>query len=132
MKKSLGLLVFFLLLIVQVSAESISKVLVKGYILDEDGNPLIGAFICDQEKTASAVAQDGGYFELKLASKKPILQVDYVGFQTRLHEVVRPSDVQVIVLKSSTELQEVVVTERGMGSMKRRKSVVASNLMLLQ
>ena len=126
MKRSLGLLVFFLLLIVQVSAESISKVLVKGYILDEDGNPLIGAFICDQGKTASAVAQDGGYFEMELAGKKPILQVDYVGFQTRLHEVVRPSDVQVIVLKSSTELAEVVVTERGMGNMKRRKSVVVT------
>ena len=126
MKKNLGLLVLFLLLITQVSADTVSKLVIKGYVLDEDGNPLIGALICDKEKTASTIAQEEGFFELKLVGNKPILQVDYVGFDTRLHEVMRPSDVQVIVLKSSNELQEVVVTERGMGAMKRRKSVVVT------
>lgn len=126
MKRSLGLFVLLLFLIVQVSAETISKLNIKGYILDEDGNPLIGALISNKDKTASTVAQDGGYFEMKVAEKKPILQVDYVGFNTKLHEVVRPDDVQVIVLSSNNELAEVVVTERGMGSMKRRRSVVVT------
>ncbi len=125
-KRSLGLFVLLLFLIVQVSAETISKLNIKGYILDEDGNPLIGALISNKDKTASTVAQDGGYFEMKVAEKKPILQVDYVGFNTKLHEVVRPDDVQVIVLSSNNELAEVVVTERGMGAMKRRRSVVVT------
>lgn len=123
MKKSLGLLLLCLLLGLQAFAGSSVESVIKGYVLDEDGNPLIGAIVYDKNKTASTLAKDDGYFELSVTGEKIILQVDYVGFDTRLHEVVRPGDVQVIVLKSSNQLQEVVITEKGMGSLKRRHSI---------
>lgn len=112
-----------LLLGLQAFAGSSVESVIKGYVLDEDGNPLIGAIVYDKNKTASTLAKDDGYFELSVTGEKIILQVDYVGFDTRLHEVVRPGDVQVIVLKSSNQLQEVVITEKGMGSLKRRHSI---------
>lgn len=126
MKRSVVLVFLSLLLIVQVSATNVAKLIIKGYILDEDGNPLIGALVYDKDKTTSAIAVEDGYFELNISEDKKILQVDYVGFDTRLHEIVRPSDVQVIVMKSNNQLEEVVVTEKGMGSMKRRRSVVVT------
>ncbi len=126
MKKSIGLLVFFLSFVGTISAAIHTNVIVKGYILDEDGNPLVGALIYDKQKTASAIAQEEGYFELNVNEENKILQIDYVGFDTKLHEVVRHGDVQVIVLKSNNQLEEVVVTEKGMGSMKRKRSVVVT------
>ena len=126
MKRSVVLFFLSLLLVVQVSATNVTKLIIKGYILDEDGNPLIGALVYDKDKTTSAIAVEDGYFELNISEDKKILQVDYVGFDTRLHEIVRPSDVQVIVMKSNNQLEEVVVTEKGMGSMKRRRSVVVT------
>ena len=126
MKRTLGLFVFMMLMVFYANADHASVLIIKGYVLDKEGAPLIGAYISDQAKTASTVAQDGGYFELKVNGKKPILQIDYIGFETTLHEVLRPSDVQVIVLKPNTQLEEVVVVERGMGAMKRRRSVVMS------
>ena len=126
MKKGLGLLVLFLFIVVQLTANTVSKLVIKGYVLDEDGNPLTGALVYDKEKTSSAIAKEDGYFELNISEDKKILQVDYVGFDTRLHEIVRPGDIQVIVMKSNNQLEEVVVTEKGMGSMKRRRSVVVT------
>ena len=124
MKKSLGLLIVLLLTLAQVSADTVSQLVIKGYVLDEEGNPLIGATVCDKSMASATIVQEEGYFELKVKEGTSILRVDYVGYDSRLHEVLKPSDIQVIVMKSITELEEVVVTERGMGSMKRRKSVV--------
>ena len=124
MKKSLGLIIVLLLSLAQISADTVSQVIIKGYVLDEDGNPLIGATVCDKSMSSATIVQEEGYFELKVNEGTSILRVDYVGYDSRLHEVLKPSDVQVIVMKSVTELAEVVVTEKGMGSMKRRKSVV--------
>ena len=126
MQRVLGLLVLMMFMVFHANADHASVLIIKGYVLDKEGEPLIGAYISDQAKTGSTVAQDGGYFELKVQGKKPILQVDYIGFETTLHEVSRPGDVQVIVLKANTQLEEVVVVERGMGAMKRRRSVVMS------
>ncbi len=126
MKRGLELFILFFLVIAQTFADNASKFVIKGYVLDEDGNPLIGALVCNKSKTVSAIAQDGGYFELKIEEEKPVLQVDYVGFESRLHEVVTPTDVQVIVMKTSNQLQEVVITQRGMGSLKRLNSAMVT------
>ena len=128
MKNKLGLFILFVLIVVQTTAAPIARVVVKGYILDDDGNPLIGAFICDQAKKEATVALEEGYFEieLKTSEEKPILQVDYIGYETRLFEVTNTNDIQVIVLQPNTQLQEVVVTEKGMGFMKRRRSVLVT------
>lgn len=124
MKKFVGLSILLLLFAVKISADTVSQWVIKGYVLDEDGNPLIGATVCDQSMKSATIVQEEGYFELKVKEGTSILRVDYVGYDSRLHEVLQHNDVQVIVMKSITELAEVVVTEKGMGAMKRRKSVV--------
>ena len=124
MKRSLELFILLLFVFVRLHADNSSVLSIKGYVLDKEGSPLIGAYISDKNKTGSTVAQDGGYFEIKVEGEKPVLQVDYIGFETLFHEVSRPGDIQVIVLSPNTELQEVVVVERGIGSMKRRRSIV--------
>lgn len=108
------------------TADTVSNLIIKGYVLDEEGNPLIGATVCNQSMTVAAIAQEEGYFELKVKEGTSILRVDYVGYDSRLHEVIQPEDIQVIVMKSVTELAEVIVTEKGMGSMKRKRSVLVT------
>ncbi len=119
--------VMMMLLSVAVSADNVpAKRVVTGYILDKEGTPLTGAYVYNKEKTATTVADADGYFELTVSGDCKILMADYVGFETRMYEMERPTDVQVIVMVPSTQLQEVVVTERGVGAMKRRTSVVAT------
>ena len=126
MKKIVSLLIGLLFFATQLAAETVSNVVIKGYVLDEDGNPLIGATVCDKAMVSAAIAQEEGYFEIMVKEGTSILRIDYVGFNSKLHEVLQPNDIQVIVMKSVTELAEVVVTEKGMGSMKRKRSVVVT------
>lgn len=100
--------------------------IIKGYVLDKEGEPLPGAYIYDPHKNASCVSGQDGYFEITLPAEKGKLFIDYVGFQSRVYEVERPNDVQIIVLEPNTQLEEVVVTGRGLGAVKNRRSVLAT------
>lgn len=114
------LLLFFLIV------SNLQAFTIRGYILDKDGEPLPGAYIYDKSGDHTSVSDEDGYFELDMTEAiDNSFYVDYVGFKTHKHIIERPNDVQVIILQSSTQLKEVVVTERGMGIMKRRNSVVS-------
>lgn len=125
MERLIGLLVCLFVYAGGIWAFS-SEQLVRGYILDTEGTPLTGAYVYDKTKKNTAIADENGYFELRLPKGGKFLVIDYVGFESRVYEVERPEDVQVVVMQSSTQLSEIVVTERGIGTMKRRSSVVAT------
>lgn len=96
---------------------------VKGYVLDKEGTPLPGAYVYDESKH-TAVTDEDGYFELSVPNKAKQLKVDYVGFSTLTYVMERPDDVQILVMTPSTELEEVVVTAGGIGTIKSRSKVL--------
>ena len=83
--------------------------MVKGHIVDESGEPLIGVSVKELGTNNGAVTDIDGNFTLNGSGKN--LEITYVGFQK---QVVRPQGSMNIVLKSmNKELNEVVVVGYG-------------------
>ena len=98
---------------------------IKGYVVDKEGEPLPGAYVYDEHKHMS-VTDENGYFELSVPNSVKRLLADYVGFATLTYDMERPDDVQILVMASSTELKEVIVTAGGIGTLKNRQSILNS------
>lgn len=96
---------------------------IKGYVLDKEGTPLPGAYVYDESKH-TAVTDENGYFELSVPEGVKQLKADYVGFVTLVYDMERPDDVQILVMAPNTELEEVVVTAGGIGTLKSRQSIL--------
>lgn len=96
---------------------------VKGYVLDKEGTPLPGAYVYDEDKH-TAVTNEDGYFELSVSEEIKQLRAAYVGFNTLIYTMERPGDIQILVMSPSTELEEVVVTAGGTGTIKNRSNVL--------
>ena len=100
---------------------------VRGYVLDKEGMPLPGAYVYDAGKH-TAVTDENGYFELSVPEEVRELKADYVGFNTLTYTMERPDDVQILVMSPSTELEEVVVTAGGIGTIKNRSNVLNTEI----
>lgn len=98
---------------------------VRGYVMDSEGNCLVGARVSEVADSVSAVVSDGdGYFELSVSGDVCELSVDYVGFERLRHVVEDVGEVQVVVLSEAEELREVTVEAGGLGHLKGRLSVL--------
>ncbi len=81
---------------------------VKGQVVDETGEPLIGAAIKVQGTGTGTITDIDGNFSLKLPQGKTQLEVSYLGYKT---QVVKAKNGLVIkLLPDSKQLNEVVVT----------------------
>lgn len=96
---------------------------VKGYVLDKEGTPLPSAYVYDEDKH-TAVTNEDGYFELSVLEEIKQLRAAYIGFNTLIYTMERPDDIQILVMSPSTELEEVVVTAGGTGTIKNRSNVL--------
>lgn len=86
---------------------------IRGTVFDEEGEPLIGATVLVKgTKTAMATDIDGK-FELRSTVSNPVLQVSYVGCQTKEVAVKGQNDISITLSPSSEKLDEVVVTALG-------------------
>ncbi|GAB6008129.1 SusC/RagA family TonB-linked outer membrane protein [Dysgonomonas reticulitermitis] len=89
---------------------------IKGKIIDETNEPLIGATVSIVGKTVGVSADVNGEFSIK-ASKGETLQVSYVGYITQTIKVAGQNSLIIRMEPTSSSLDEVVVI--GYGSMKR-------------
>ena len=91
---------------------------VKGFVVDEMGEPLIGVNVIIQNKTNGAISNVEGYFELD-AKIGDVLIVSYIGYVTqkiKLSTLAGP--LKVVLREDSQMLDEVVAI--GYGSVKRK------------
>lgn len=96
-----------------------TTVQVSGTVLDEQGEPLIGATVVVKEKPGLGVATNiDGEYSIRLESFQ-YLEFSYLGFETQEHLVKDQNMVLNVVLVEShaTELDEVTIT--GMGPQKK-------------
>lgn len=84
---------------------------VNGRVLDEEGEPLIGASVL-LDGTATGVATDAdGNFSIKINGKNPVLTVSYIGMHTEKVSVHNPDAFMKITMRSNANvMDEVVVT----------------------
>ncbi len=120
MTKQLYITILLFFIAIPVSAEK----LVKGHVLDEQDEPVIGANIYWEGTQQGTTSDADGYFELKGEDNYLNLVVSYIGYTTSVIPVKDASKPLRVVLVGEVALQEVVVSERKIGTIASRTSVL--------
>ncbi len=104
--------VFTLLLLCLASISLFAQdIEVSGIVVNENGEPIIGATIQVPGTSLGTISDYDGLFELTVPESAKILVVSYVGMETQ--EVPVKKNVRVTLYQSATIIQEVVVTGYG-------------------
>ena len=97
---------------------------ISGQVLDENGEPMIGAVVSVKGTDVRAVSDLDGNYTLTTDEKHPVLTVTYVGYKDK--EVVARGGVTNISMDADTKsLNEVVVTALGI---KREQKALSYNV----
>ncbi len=92
---------------------------VSGVVVDQSGEPLVGASVMEKGATQGVVTGIDGSFQLPVSDANPILVVSYIGFQNQEVAVGRRSHVNITLTEDvENSLDELVVI--GYGTMKKR------------
>ncbi|MDH6304140.1 outer membrane receptor for ferrienterochelin and colicins [Parabacteroides sp. PF5-5] len=97
---------------------------IKGQVVDESKQAIIGANIYWEGTQKGTTSDVNGYFEIEQTDGGQNLVVSYIGYATTVTPVTNSSEELHIVLKGEIELEEVVVSERKMGTISSRVSVL--------
>ncbi|WP_099465827.1 TonB-dependent receptor [Parabacteroides provencensis] len=114
------IILFFLVSFCAIAAEND----VKGRVLDENNQPIIGANVYWEGTQQGTTSDMDGRFVLPKAGKVENLVVSYIGYTTAVVPVKGSKDELHVVLKGEVALDEVVVSERKMGTIASRVSVL--------
>lgn len=101
----------FSLLVGTVSAQTI-----KGNVVDETGEAVIGATVMEKGTKNAVVTDFEGNFTIKMGNGK-VLVFSYIGMQTQEVNVAGKTSINVVLKEDATTLQDVVVV--GYGTMKK-------------
>lgn len=105
-------------------AASLSAQTVKGTVIDNTGEPVIGASVFEQGVQGNGVATDiDGNFTLTLKGNSKKLKISYIGMKTQIVNVAGKSTVSVKLEDESNSLNDVVVIGYGTA---RKKDLTGS------
>uniref|UniRef100_A0AB33JKI9 SusC/RagA family TonB-linked outer membrane protein n=1 Tax=Prevotella sp. GTC17260 TaxID=3236796 RepID=A0AB33JKI9_9BACT len=102
------------------SIQQDSKLQIKGVVLDETGEPVIGASVVVKGSSTGGVTDLNGRFSVS-ARSNAVLTVSYIGYKTMEIPVAGKSDFRVVLQPEASSLDEVVVTALGI---KREKKAL--------
>lgn len=112
MRKKKNLFVLFLATLFSITQILAQESIIKGKIVAEDGEPLIGATIAIKGQSGKGTATDvDGNFSLA-ASQGSVLVITYVGFETT-ESIVTSSTMHIVLSPQSQILTEVVAVGYG-------------------
>ena len=109
----LALFIFNVLLAQQANAQ------IKGKVTDVNGLPLSSVSVTVKGTKSSAITNAEGEFSIPAADQKSILIFSYVGYQTQQVTVGSQSNLEIKLVQSAANLNEVVVT--GYGTQRKRE-----------
>lgn len=93
------------------------SMVVKGTVLDDMGEPIIGALIHEVDKNnrvySNTATDINGEFALKIKSEKNLLRVNYIGYKSQILPIEAKMN---ITMENATTFQEVVVTGQRLSS----------------
>lgn len=90
---------------------------ITGIVVDESGDPIIGANIMEKGTTNGVITDIDGNFSLLLADNAT-LQITYIGYMTETIQIRNQSSFMIVLKEDSQALDEVVVI--GYGTTKRK------------
>jgi len=125
-KKKLKLTSMLLLSLLFLSSSLVAqnKSMIKGLVVDETNQPLIGATVIIKNVKISGVISDvNGRFSLNMPEGKNTLVISYIGYKTQEVNIVDNNFITVKLSDNSLNMDEVVVV--GYGSQKKESVVGA-------
>ena len=115
--KDLGKPILMLFLVSCLSLSAWAQGTIKGTVVDEAGEPVIGASVQVQGTKTGAITDFNGNFSVQ-APSNATLQISYVGFVTETVSVQGRNNIQVTLREDATSLNDVVVI--GYGTQKKK------------
>ena len=112
MKRSLGMVILFLMMSVQGAWAQT----VKGTVNDEAGEPVIGASVKVVGSNTGAATDFNGQFSVNAPSDGQ-LEISYVGYQTQKVKINGKSNINIVLKEDAQMLSDVLVV--GYGTMKK-------------
>lgn len=116
MKNKASKLLLFLVAMLFNAAFAFAQKTVTGNVVDQQGEPVIGANVLVKGTSNGTITDMSGNFSIQGVSGNAILQVSYIGYKTV--EVAAKSPVKVVLKDDNDVLDEVVVV--GYGTVKKR------------
>lgn len=114
----------YLILLITFFAISARADEVKGHVFDDNNQPVIGANVYWEGTQQGTTTDVDGAFKLKTRKSTNNLVVSYIGYTTFMMPVTNPDEPLQITLKGEVALEEVVISERKMGTIASRTSVL--------
>ena len=93
--------------------EDTQKKKITGQVLDEQGEPLIGAVIAIKGTTEKVLADLDGKYTILTGAEAPVIVVSYMGYQTKEVPSQGRTIVNVRMEENEEQLSEVIVTALG-------------------
>lgn len=115
---------FFVCLFIGIGIASAQNSVVRGIVVGDDGEPLVGASVALPGTTTGAVTDVNGKFSFKAPASAKSLKVTYIGMESKTVAIVFGKDMRIVLKSSSTQLDELVVV--GYGSARKVGTVVGS------
>lgn len=106
--------IFFLCQLVTAQSNNI----LHGKVVEENGNPIPGASIKLKNKNVGIVSKDDGTFSIQSTGKGTLL-ISALGYADKEVELNGQQGIEIVLSKSSKQLEEVVVTALGVRREKR-------------
>lgn len=102
------------IILVPINTKSVSNKMIslKGTVVDEIGEPIVGANIQVKGLSTGTITDIDGNFALEIPTST-VLIVSYIGYQTKEVQVRNQSNLRIVLTENTELLDEVVVTALG-------------------
>lgn len=110
------------LMLLSIGASAQDKINVKGLVVDDKGEPVIGASILVAGTTQGTITDLDGVFKIQ-CSPNATLRITYIGYESQNIRVEGRSEINVTMIEEQTALQEVVVVGYGQ---QKKESVIGA------
>jgi len=117
MEKAKNIKLMLVMLLMFVSSAVMAQVTVTGTVLDDTGEPAIGATVREKGTQNGAATDIDGHFSIKVNNANSTLTVSYVGYLTQDVKLAGRKNVTVTLKSDAETLSDVVVV--GYGTMKK-------------
>jgi TonB-linked SusC/RagA family outer membrane protein len=114
---------FLLIILISTSAYAQNNRSIKGVVLDEKQDPVIGATIIVKGSTIGTITDIKGEFSLVISPDNQIIVVSYIGMETQEIDMQDKDNISIVLKESAVKLEDVVVV--GYGKQKK-ESIVGS------
>ena len=103
---------FLLFFFVSISAIA-QEIVIKGKVIETNGNPIIGASVVIKGTTTAVLSDANGNYSIKVPDANAVLVVNYVGYTSQEIPVGSQTTIDFKLSEEVTHLNDVVITAMG-------------------